>query len=435
MFPCKKCTTAYNEVHYAARNGHHQCLNSLLEYEEDLELSDAWGETPLTRAAEHGNYRFVRLLIEAGADVNYLNQGGTSALLYAIECGNEKCVETLIEGGAQVDGATWDDYEYCKCFREEEIPIPLINAADWTLYPCIQLLIRGGADVNISIASGTTALMQCAKVAGHRSIQLLLKAGADVNKKNEEKNYTALTCAAKARFPVGNTLKCVQLLLGAGARVNNTNNSIFKIDSPWNFYEPNIPENCKMLLLAAGETADKEKDVLLVRYINEDKRSLMQICRDTIRKHLLDINLYENLFVRIPKLKLPSTITDYLLYDISLDADKVKSESDWTDYDSPPPPGSRDSDPDDDEKKYFTYPPWNVPEWGRYSDDDNYDDSRDDSHHGSQSEIDDSYVNDSDTDDGEGDDGVDNPINSTHDSDDDDGEIGDDEDDESETDD
>ena len=47
-------------------------------------------------------------------------------------------------------------------------------------------------------------------------------------------------------------------------------------------------------------------------------------CREAIRKHLIDLDPHAHLFNRIPQLGLPSLLTDYLLFDISLETGQQK---------------------------------------------------------------------------------------------------------------
>ena len=53
------------------------------------------------------------------------------------------------------------------------------------------------------------------------------------------------------------------------------------------------------------------------------KLCLSHLCREAIRRHLLDLDLHTNLFVRAPKLGLPKSLTSYILYDQSLDDDNI----------------------------------------------------------------------------------------------------------------
>ena len=92
-----------------------------------------------------------------------------------------------------------------------------------------------------------------------------------------------------------------------------------------------------MLLFAAGETIggatvakhDDDGDVrqiavpdYMIRLAESEKEelSLKSLCRTTVRKHLMDVDSV-NLFVRIPRLRLWPLLTEYLLYEMSLDKD------------------------------------------------------------------------------------------------------------------
>ena len=76
-----------------------------------------------------------------------------------------------------------------------------------------------------------------------------------------------------------------------------------------------------MLLYAAGEfvnglNIDKIPEILQHK---EVKYRLKHMCREAIRKHLIDLNPHLHLFTRIPQLELPSPVTRYLLFYMSLD--------------------------------------------------------------------------------------------------------------------
>ena len=76
-----------------------------------------------------------------------------------------------------------------------------------------------------------------------------------------------------------------------------------------------------MLLYAAGEQVDyfeyaKLPDLLK---FEEIKLRLKHLVRQAIRKRLLSLDPHVHLFNRIPKLGLPSLVTRYLLFNVSLD--------------------------------------------------------------------------------------------------------------------
>ena len=92
-----------------------------------------------------------------------------------------------------------------------------------------------------------------------------------------------------------------------------------------------------MLLYAAGETLDGPTvnadhviyDGVIItnipKYFTELKQNLdlKHLCREAIRKHLIDLYLHKHLFGRIPQLGLPSIMAEYLLYDYSLDPKEI----------------------------------------------------------------------------------------------------------------
>ena len=86
-----------------------------------------------------------------------------------------------------------------------------------------------------------------------------------------------------------------------------------------------------MLLYTAGETLEGPAvtkggavNIEIPECIKAIKESLdlKHLCREAIRKHLIGLDPYENLFGRIPQLELPSTVTEYMLYDYSLDSNQ-----------------------------------------------------------------------------------------------------------------
>ena len=51
---------------------------------------------------------------------------------------------------------------------------------------------------------------------------------------------------------------------------------------------------------------------------SEEVASLKELCREVIRRCLLDLDPYRCLFQRIPLLALPQALISYLLYDMNL---------------------------------------------------------------------------------------------------------------------
>ena len=59
--------------------------------------------------------------------------------------------------------------------------------------------------------------------------------------------------------------------------------------------------------------------------LNFNTSGLAHLCRQAIRKHLIELDPHENLFSRIPKLGLPAVPNKYLLYNVSLDNKPIVS--------------------------------------------------------------------------------------------------------------
>ena len=126
---------------------------------------------------------------------------------------------------------------------------------------CVHLLIQAGADVNKRNSEGITPLNEAALLCQFQCVDLLLKAGADVNNEKWPSLIYTVTYedaiikyvtekAQKVYKPEKhNQIKCIELLLGAGADVNATderhNNALIYLSTAGN-----IPQI--LMLINAG---------------------------------------------------------------------------------------------------------------------------------------------------------------------------------------
>ena len=55
--------------------------------------------------------------------------------------------------------------------------------------------------------------------------------------------------------------------------------------------------------------------------MNQPGLNLKHLCRLAVRNHLLNLDPHTHLFYRVPKLQLPSAMTQYLLFELSIDED------------------------------------------------------------------------------------------------------------------
>ena len=227
--------------------------------------------------------------------------------------------------------------------RSHKGETPLHIAVRFKRHKTTSQLIELGADVNTVDDAGRTVLMQAAR-RHYQLVQVLLAAGADVNAMTSDtysdgKLKTALHRAAGVRG-IGR----VRLLLKAGARIDirdRLGRNCPQIYVAWERQEIMIVRNIHMLLYAAGETLDGPTvtmrnpydsaimtEVEIPEYFKElkRKRDLKHQCRETIRKHLVDLDPHEHLFGRTPQLELPSLLTRYLMYDCSIDDEETEHD-------------------------------------------------------------------------------------------------------------
>ena len=263
---------------------------------------EQYGSPVLHRATTYDNPECVKLLLEAGADVNSLNSEKEPPVVHTRDY---QSLELFLKAGADVNSKNLYDF-----------PL-IIIAARHGSYDCLKLLIEAGADVNTIVSQLATPL--------HALME---------NLDNVESKFL---------------LKNIKLLLRAGANVNIFRNMTVLY---FNKYEHNALHNyiiqCPtfsvqpdkkvcMLLYAAGETIDgctirrtsnagqnEKAHVPQILFQKKLKMYLKHLCRNAIRSHLISLDPQTHLFNRIPQLGLPPSLTEYLLYNMSLDDDGQK---------------------------------------------------------------------------------------------------------------
>ena len=316
----------------AVTKNYNECVQKLVEAGADVSITTKSGQTPLNVAAGKGHQQCLQLLIQAGADVNlstemeleYFGLMYWTAVTAASSNDSSECLDILLKAGANPDGEA------------------LLKAAMYGNEKCVELLLNAGANVNQLDAWSDTPLILASRCGNIRIVDLLLAAGADVNITSglyEHEGQPALGFAAYYEVdPYGyegqegsmkDRIRCMKSLLRAGAHVNirdkPENHSALQHlittfeNTAWK------PAKKKMkLLFAAGDNSDSSEpaDIDLPDFLQdlvEVRLDLKQICRNWIRKYLLKLNKNMNLFVRVSKLGLPELLTQYLLYDMTLE--------------------------------------------------------------------------------------------------------------------
>ena len=255
----------------------------------------------------------LKYLIDIGVDVNQLDRDGYTALTLAACLGKDKCVDLLLKGGADVNNGGEDQYNYPLLDAAGLDGMYNIHAGGYGSEECVKLLLNAGADVNVTDSDDVTTLMAAAFNGYCSSLDALLESGVDVNA-TDYNGYTALTMIGVSTFDykTKELFACLQKCLRAGAHVNKKNNEgdgALKL-----FGDSELPKIFCKLLEAAGETKENTCDDDPVKCVG----TLKHLCREIIRKRLLQMSPV-NLFCRVPLLGLPSIVTQYIPYDMSLD--------------------------------------------------------------------------------------------------------------------
>lgn len=164
-------------------------VGALLEAGADVESPNAEGQTALMVVARTGRIETAKLLLEHGASVNAREGfGGQTALMWAAAQKHPDMIRLLLDRGAEVDarGIT-HDWER-RVTAEPRIKImqtggftPLLYAAREGCVACIEPLVAGGADVDLSDPYGMTPLVLALYNRQFDTAATLIEQGADVN--------------------------------------------------------------------------------------------------------------------------------------------------------------------------------------------------------------------------------------------------------------
>ena len=301
----------------AAGQGHYKCLEFLIEAGAKVNIADPTVSPALISAVHSvkiSREKRVDLLLKSGADVNAYYSGSswenTTPLVEGAKSGNPRIISLLVAAGADVNLGNRGNF-------------PLHTALCGTCGENVKLLLEAGANVNQPDTNGSTPL-HLALSPYQKS--LLLELGANLNTPDNV-GWTPLIAAVYRNRLLNNSVRClkaVRMLLEVGAQINREDcrgrNALITF-MQYSNSEDNL--NLCMLLYAAGEKLD-DPIVLKVEfpeYFKElrKKLDLKHLCREAIRKHLIDLDPHEHLFERIPQLGLPSLVTEYMLYDCTLD--------------------------------------------------------------------------------------------------------------------
>lgn len=188
--------------HIPARNGDTEWMRLLLDAGADVDGSDHSGNNPLLLASQSGHLSIVKMLVEKGANLCPIDEELETPLLLAMQYRREDIAIYLsglpgvdvtsrnITGDTPITSAAllgWDSVlrillDRGECLVDERDPrgcTALQNAVSKKSEVAVQMLLEGGADVNLLDGRGDTTLLLAVLVQNVDIAKLLMDHGAD----------------------------------------------------------------------------------------------------------------------------------------------------------------------------------------------------------------------------------------------------------------
>ncbi|XP_068994985.1 ankyrin repeat and death domain-containing protein 1B isoform X1 [Embiotoca jacksoni] len=172
-------------LHLAARTGHLDAVQLLLQSFDTRDEVNMDGETALYQAAVNGQEECALALLEAGCDPNVLTAAKCSALHPVSKRGDASLVQLLLEFKAHTD------------FQNQHLEAPLHLAVKNSHIPVIHSLLEAACNINVTDKRSQTAMHLAAEIARIEVVESLLKAGLDLTLQDRQ-GKTALGVAARA---------------------------------------------------------------------------------------------------------------------------------------------------------------------------------------------------------------------------------------------
>ncbi len=239
----KPCVdNSYNALMIASCFGYQEIVQTLLQFNSQVNAINAYGQTALTFAVAHNNEPIVALLLQAKAQVNL--PGTTPVIVHAVKNGNPTLVKMLLDVGANTFLPDQTpilslcvDSSLSSYAKEENYLLVAdilmkhglnVNAVDdyneTALYKAthqgllnfMNLFLQNGASVKIADKTGRTPIQIARDID---SLKLLLQFGADINEKDNEGNTFLHSISSNGEFA-----DKLAWIIQQGAKIDAKNN-------------------------------------------------------------------------------------------------------------------------------------------------------------------------------------------------------------------
>ena len=178
-----------------------------------INVKDRLANTPVIRAAGAGQLEILKYLTTKGGLLNQPNLRGSTALMKAVKNNRRKTTAWLLSRNVEVNVLTLDN------------EMPLSQAAFDGNLITVKKLLKAGADPFKKDKTNKSPLIYAAAKGFYKIVSELLEAGANPNEVFINKTTPIMWAAGHtADTPNEDALKTVEVLLRAGATVNNLDN-------------------------------------------------------------------------------------------------------------------------------------------------------------------------------------------------------------------
>ena len=170
----------------AARGGHKEMVNFLIEKGATVDVANEWGDTPVNEAGTMGHWEIVWLLADNGANLTRGQEGGHGGLvLSAIRHHSTEALSQLNARGVPMDMKHWNgNTALHEAARSGELAI-----VDW--------LLAHGADTNAQNDSGESPISEASAMGHHEVVWRLLEKGAHVGERGSSQQASLALSAVR----------------------------------------------------------------------------------------------------------------------------------------------------------------------------------------------------------------------------------------------